>query len=234
VFPPLLLSRGGAKKVLVLGGGDGLAVRELLKYPGASITLIELDPAMMDLARHDSSLTMLNGGSLNDPRVRVIVGDAYTYLLHATEKYDVIIADFPDPHDETISKLYTVEFYRLAHGALNRGGIFVTQSTSPFFAREAFWCINRTMKQGFRFVVPYHVYVPSFGDWGFNMAFDDPFDPGNIPAGLPGLRYYSRESFLQSMHFPADSAVTGTEVNSFNKPVLYTYYLKGWRYYSDM
>jgi spermidine synthase len=234
VFPPLLLAPGPAKKVLVLGGGDGLAVRELLKYRGASITLIELDPAMIDLARHDSSLVLVNAGSLNDPRVRVIIGDAYAYLLNTKEKYDVIIADFPDPHDETISKLYTVEFFRLARGALDRGGIFVTQSTSPFFAREAFWCINRTMKQGFRFVVPYHVYVPSFGDWGFNMAFDDPCDTGTVPNGQPGLRYYSRESFMQAMHFPADSASTETEVNTFNKPVLYTYYLKGWKYYSDM
>lgn len=234
VFPPLLLSPGVQKKVLVLGGGDGLAVRELLKYPGAAITLVELDPAMIDLARHDSSLKMLNGGSLIDPRVRVVVGDAYAYLLHCTEKYDAIIADFPDPHDEALSKLYTVEFFTLAGNALAPGGVFVTQSTSPFFAREAFWCINATMKKAFRFVVPYHVYVPSFGDWGFNMAFDDPRDVAAIPDGVPGLRYYSHASFSQAMHFPADSSVMETEVNTFNRPVMYSYYLKGWKYFSDM
>lgn len=234
VFPPLMLSPGIQKRVLVLGGGDGLAVRELLKYPGAFITLIELDPAMIDLARHDSSLKMLNGDSLDDPRVRVVAGDAYAYLLGCSEKYDAIIADFPDPHDETISKLYTVEFFTIARDALAKGGVFVTQSTSPFFAREAFWCINATMKKAFRFVVPYHVYVPSFGDWGFNMAFDEPRDVAMIPESVPGLRYFTRESFSQAMHFPADSTGTETEVNTFNRPVLYTYYIKGWKYYTDM
>jgi spermidine synthase len=234
VFPPLLLSPGTDKRVLVLGGGDGIAVRELLKYPGTRITLVELDPAMLDLARHDSSLRRVNGDSLNNPRVHVIVGDAYAYLRKGVKKFDLIIADFPDPHDETISKLYTVEFFRLAREALGKGGIFVTQATSPFFAREAFWCINNTMKKGFRFVVPYHVYVPSFGDWGFNMAFDDPCDISMIRQSYPGLRYYSRTSFEQARHFPSDSAPVDTEVNSFNRPVLYTYYLKGWKYYSDM
>lgn len=233
-FPPLLLSPGIRKNVLVLGGGDGLAVRELLKYPGVAITLVELDPAMIDLARHDSSLKMLNGDSLSDPRVRIVVGDAYAFLLKCTEKYEAIIADFPDPHDETISKLYTVEFFGIARNALARGGVFVTQSTSPFFARDAFWCINGTMKKAFRFVVPYHVYVPSFGDWGFNMAFDEPRDVAMIPDALPGFRYYSRAAFSQAMHFPADSSVVETEVNTFNRPVLYTYYLKGWKYYTDM
>ena len=103
VFPPLALHTSAVKKVLVLGGGDGLAVREILKCGDvAAVTLVELDPAMIDLAKKNSSLRRLNGDSLRDPRVSVVVGDAYAYLIDNKKKYDVIIADFPDPHDETI------------------------------------------------------------------------------------------------------------------------------------
>ncbi len=235
VFPSLALHKSAAKRVLVLGGGDGLAVREILKCGDvANVTLVELDPSMIDLAKQNSSLRMLNGDSLRDPRVSVIVGDAYAYLIDNKKKFDIIIADFPDPHDETISKLYTVEFYMLLRRSLDRDGIFVTQSTSPLFAREAFWCIHNTMKKAFPSVTAYHVYVPSFGDWGFNMALEGSYEISTAGAAVPGLRYYSRETFGQSLHFPSDSAVSATDVNTFNKPVLYSYYLKGWKYYAEM
>lgn len=235
VFPSLALHASPEKRVLVLGGGDGLAVREILKCGDAvSITLVELDPAMIDLAKKNSSLRMLNGDSLVDPRVSVIVGDAYAFLVENRKQYDVIIADFPDPHDETISKLYTVEFYTLLRRSLDRGGIFVTQSTSPLFAREAFWCIHNTMKKAFASVTAYHVYVPSFGDWGFNMACQGPCDPAAAGDAVPGLKYYSPETFRKSLHFPADSAASITDINTFNRPVLYRYYLKGWKYYAEM
>ncbi|OHD63639.1 MAG: hypothetical protein A2176_05765 [Spirochaetes bacterium RBG_13_51_14] len=233
-MPPLALNGRVNKRVLVLGGGDGLAVREILKCRDASITLVELDPTMINLGRNNSSLRMLNGDSLNNSRVSVIIGDAYAYLIHNKKRYDVIIADFPDPHDETISKLYTVEFYTLIRRALAPRGVFVTQSTSPLFAREAFWCVHNTMKRVFRRVVPYHVYVPSFGDWGFNMAYDYDYEIAEIGETIPGLRYYSRDTFMQSQHFARDSETAVTEVNTFNKPVLYTYYLKGWKYYTEM
>lgn len=235
VFPPLALNRAPGKNVLVLGGGDGLAVREILKCGDvAAVTLVELDPAMIDLARGSSSLRMLNGDSLLDRRVSVVMGDAYAYLIDNKKKYDVIIADFPDPHDETIAKLYTVEFYSLVRRSLGRDGIFVTQSTSPLFAREAFWCIHNTLKKAFPLVTAYHVYVPSFGDWGFNLASDVNYDMAGALDKTAGLRYYSRDTLGQSLHFPRDSGPAVTEINCFNKPVLYTYYLKGWKYYTEM
>ncbi|MBP7736650.1 MAG: polyamine aminopropyltransferase [Spirochaetes bacterium] len=235
VFPPLSLNRAPDKRVLVLGGGDGLAVREIIKCGDvAAVTLVELDPAMIDLAKKNSSLKRLNGNSLLDPRVTVVVGDAYAYLIGNKKKYDVIIADFPDPHDETITKLYTVEFYSLLRRSLARGGVFVTQSTSPLFARDAFWCIHNTMQKVFSSVVAYHVYVPSFGDWGFNMACDGVCDAAMAAEVTPGLKYYSPETFGQSLHFPRDAAVSRTEINTFNRPVLYSYYLKGWKYYMEM
>ncbi len=234
VFPALAMVNKKNMRVLVLGGGDGLAVREILKYRTAVVTLVELDPAMIDLAKRNSSLSTINGNSLNDTRVRVIVGDAYAYLIKNRRRYDAIIADFPDPHDETLSKLYTAEFYRLVRRSLDDHGIFVTQSTSPLFATEAFWCIHNTMKTSFHGVVPYHVYVPSFGDWGFNIAYADRRDALKIESVPPGLKFFSRETFQQSLHFPEDSKAPRAEVNTFNRPVLYSYYIKGWKYYNEL
>lgn len=230
VYPAVLSAQSAASRVLVMGGGDGLAVREILKFNSVnSITLVELDGYMADLAKNNSTLKMINGDSLLDSRVEVIIGDAYDYLIHNTKRFDVIIADFTDPHDETISKLYTVEFFRLVKKSLNPGGIFATQSTSPLFAREAFWCINKTMSTAFKYVYPYHAFIPTFGDWGFNMATDSSLDYNNNRMNSVRGRFYSRENLIASSVFPEDSSKIDTEINTFNKPVLYKYYLKGWK-----
>jgi spermidine synthase len=107
-------------------------------------------------------------------------------------------------------------------------GVFVTQSTSPLFAREAFWCINGTMKTVFKTVIPYHVFIPTFGDWGFNIGMDKNINIEELTfAG--DSRFFSEETFKSSLHFPRDSDYIKTEVNKFNKPLLYLYYLKGWK-----
>lgn len=230
VYPTILSSKGEALRVLVMGGGDGLAVREILKFSSVeSVTLVELDGFMADLAKNNSTLKVINCGSLSDRRVEVIIGDAYDYLIKNRSAFDVIIADFTDPHDETISKLYTAEFFRLVKRSLNTGGIFVTQSTSPLFAREAFWCINKTMGGVFSFVYPYHAFIPTFGDWGFNIASDTQIDFSDDGMERVKGRFYSRENLIASAVFPGDSERVDTEVNTFNKPVLYRYYLKGWK-----
>lgn len=231
VFPALYLNGRRDKDVLVLGGGDGIAVREILKCAAVRhVTLVELDPLMISLARNNSSMRKINGGSLGDGRVSVVVGDAYQFLAGNKKTYDVIIADFPDPHDETIAKLYTVEFFGLLKKSLAREGVFVTQSTSPLAAKEAFWCIHNTLRKAFPSVVPYHVYVPTFGDWGYNLASMGRINPEDIPAESAGRRYFSRDTFLQSLHFPKDCGRLETKLNTFNRPALYAYYLKGWRY----
>lgn len=231
VHPALALLGAREKSVLILGGGDGLALREALRDPLVTrAVLVELDPEMIMLARENSSFVRINAGSLHDPRARVVTGDAYAYLRGDPGTYDCIIADFSDPHDETISKLYTVEFYRLVKRALTEGGVFVTQSTSPLSARDAFWCVSSTLRQVFPHVLPYHVMVPSFGDWGFNLASESVIDPEKAGEGPAGLRYYARASFLAALHFPRDSGENPVRVNTFDCPVLYTYYLKGWKY----
>lgn len=230
VYPALYQREKSGRHALVLGGGDGLAVRELLKSDSiAAVTLVELDEVMIDLARNNSTISFINGNSLDDPRVKVIAGDAYDFLINNRKPFDLIIADFPDPHDETIAKLYTVQFFKLVKRSLRSDGVFVTQSTSPLSAREAFWCVNRTMSEVFKNIIPYHVYVPSFGSWGFNMASNEPVSDEVTVSDRNDFRYFSFSAFKASVYFPADSGFIETEINTFNRPVLYRYYLKGWK-----
>jgi len=230
VYPAILSSQTDVSRILVMGGGDGLAVREILKFNSVqSVTLVELDGFMVDLAKNNSTLKMINVNSLLNPKVEVVIGDAYDYLIRNRNGFDVIIADFTDPHDETISKLYTVEFFKLVKRSLKPGGIFVTQSTSSLFARDAFWCINKTMSMAFKNVYPYHVFIPAFGDWGFNMASDIQLEIDNNRMNKARGKFYSREILLASTIFPDDSSKIDTDTNTFNRPVLYKYYLKGWK-----
>jgi len=229
VYPPVMICGKRDISVLVLGGGDGLAVRELLRFKNViHVTLIELDGYMVDLAKNNSTLKAINNNSLMNERVYVVTGDAYDYLIKNNLKYDVIIADFPDPHDEIVSKLYTDSFYRTLKKSLKKDGVFVTQSTSPLFAREAFWCINNTLGEVFEEVIPYHVFIPTFGDWGFNigmdkkLVFDEMIEADNS-------KFFTKETFRGAMHFPPDSSMVETKINRFNKPLLYLYYLKGWK-----
>ena len=145
---PGLAALPGAHRVLVLGGGDGLAVREILKYPSVeSITLVELDPEMTRLFSTHPVMSGLNQHSFTNPRVHVINADAFRWLDTNTEQYDFIVADFPDPTSYALGKLFTTAFYRLAAKHLASGGLIVVQSTSPLFARQSYWCIVESVKQ---------------------------------------------------------------------------------------
>jgi spermidine synthase len=235
VHPACSLRPGPNLRAAVLGGGDGLAVRELLKHSRVTeIVLVELDPEIIELAVNNPSISRINGASLSDPRVKVVVTDAYLYIRDNRKPFDIIIADFPDPHDETIAKLYTVEFYRMIKRSLKPEGVFVTQSTSPLSADEAFWCVNHTMKEVFGHAVPYNIYVPSFGNWGFNLSVKGgPPEFTGVSEKVHPVRYYSKAAMEAALFFPDDLREKETSLNTFNKPVLYTYYIKGWKNYSE-
>jgi spermidine synthase len=217
-----------ARRVLVLGGGDGLAVREILKYPEVqSVTLVDLDPEMTKLFSTHPALTRLNGGSLTAPRVRVINDDAFPWLNGNAEMFDFVVIDFPDPTNYSLGKLYTTAFYRLLAKHLSAGGMFVVQSTSPLFARQSYWCIVETIKQAGMKTYPYHVYVPSFGEWGFVLA-----GPGTYqrPAVLPdGLRFLAASNLPALFEFPNDMLPVAVEPNRLNDQVLVRYYEREWR-----
>lgn len=222
VHPGLSAVRGRAR-VLVLGGGDGLAVREILRYPEVrQVTLVDLDEGMTALFRTHPRLTALNAQSLNDARVQVVNADAFTWLDTHAAQYDFVVIDFPDPSNYHVGKLYTSAFYRLVKQHLAPGAFIAVQSTSPLFARQSFWSIVTTLEGAGLRTWPYHVYVPSFGEWGFVLAGLESFAP---PATVPdGLRYLTAATVPALFDFPADMRRVPAEPNRLNDQVLVRYY----------
>lgn len=220
------------EKVLVLGGGDGMAVREVLKHDSVqAITLVDLDPAITTLFSENDSLASLSDHALRDAKVNVINGDAWQFVASNTELFDVIIIDLPDPKDVAISKLYTNVFYELVLKRLSATGVIVTQSTSPLFGREAFWSINATLKDTGLHTLPYHTYVPSFGEWGFIAASRRPISrfASRQSLELPsGLRFLNADNFRAMTYFPADMDALLVEVNTIEDHSLVQYYESGW------
>ncbi|HSU13577.1 polyamine aminopropyltransferase [Longimicrobium sp.] len=224
---PGLAALLGARRVLVLGGGDGLAVREILRYPGVSVTLVDLDPEMTHIFRTNRTLVGLNRGSLNSPRVRVINADAFVWLGSNREMFDFVVVDFPDPSNYAVGKLYTTAFYRALQTHLSRDGLVVVQSTSPMFARTAFWSIERTLHASGLRTWPYHLYVPSFGEWGFVMAGRGDY---TLPTALPsGLRFLTLSSLAPLFQFPADLQPVPAEANRLDDQALVRYYGDEWK-----
>ncbi|MDN5862177.1 MAG: polyamine aminopropyltransferase [Salinisphaera sp.] len=221
------------KQVLLLGGGDGLVVRELLAYPSIqAITVVDLDPAMVKLARTDPRLLALNHGSLNNPLVHVIAADAMVWLEGNERRFDVIIADLPDPNNISLARLYSREFYRLVRLHLTPDGVFATQATSPYYATRAFWSIVKSVRAaGFARVTPYHILVPSFGVWGFVYASRNPA-PVIPRAPVVPTRFLTREIIAEALSFEPDLRPRQPiRVSSLDRPVVYGYYLDGWAYW---
>ncbi|MGE5669812.1 MAG: polyamine aminopropyltransferase [Fibrobacterota bacterium] len=170
--------------VLMLGGGDGLGLREILKYSTVkNVDLVDIDPEMVKIGKTNPYLKMLNNAAFYDKRVKVFNNDAFMYIQNSAEMYDVVIVDLPDPNDLGISKLYTKEFYEIVKKRMRQNAVIITQATSPYFSRESFWCINNTIKDVFGQSLPLHVNVPSFGEWGFCMSMHQ-FQNNGITASL--------------------------------------------------
>ncbi len=216
-----------ARQVLVLGGGDGLALREILKYPSVEqVTLVDLDPEMTGLFATNPLLTKLNEGSLRNARVRVINADAFVWLDRHPEFFDFVVVDFPDPTNFSLGKLYTTAFYRLLAKHVSASGRIVVQSTSPLFARQSFWCIDATLRKAGLVTAPYHLYVPSFGEWGFILAGANAWQ---APSTLPtSLRFLSFTAMKNMFDFPEDMQPVTAEVNRLNDQVLVRYYEREW------
>ncbi len=210
-------------KVLVLGGGDGLAVRELLKYENTEITLVDLDEDMIELCRENPQIVALNEGALDSERLTVVNQDAYQFLENNEELYDVILVDLPDPNNDSLNKLYSNIFYRLCGNSLTEDGIMTVQSTSPYYATKAFWCVNKTLQSEGFFVKPYHLQVPAFGDWGFNLASKKELDDSySIEVET---RYLTNDNINALFVFGKDEqTIEEVEINSLSKPMLIQYY----------
>jgi spermidine synthase len=224
---PAMAAHGAPKKVAVLGGGDGMAVREILKYPSVeSVTLVELDPAMTRLFSQNPILRHLNGDALANPKVHIVNTDAFQWLQEGQDTFDVIVVDFPDPTNFAIGKLYTNSFYALLDQRLAASGYAVVQTTSPLVARKSFWTVVATIESVGLAATPYHAHVPSFGEWGFVLAGRRPW---RAPEALPpGLRFLDAASLPLLFDFPRDMARVPAEVNRLSNQVLVHTYEQEW------
>jgi spermidine synthase len=216
------------RRVMILGGGDGLALREVLKYPSVEhVTLVDLDPDMTNLSTALPILAELNNHAYSDSRVRVVNRDAMIWLEESAEIFDAAIIDFPDPNTFALGKLYTTRFYRLLKEHLAPDATIGVQCTSPLFARTSYWCIVRTMEAAGFAVRPYHTPVPSFGVWGFALARREPFEPpGRAPAGL---RFLDNDAMAALFVLPADLAPVPVEINRLDNQTLVRYYESEWK-----
>ncbi len=252
---PVMAAQGAPKKVAVLGGGDGMAVREILKYPSVEqVTLVELDPHMTQLFTGHETLAALNGGALKSPKVKIVNTDAFQWLqkgdpsaagppqgasvpsgggearaaasVGADDTFDVIVVDFPDPTNFAIGKLYTNSFYALLDRRLSASGYAVIQTTSPLVARKSYWTVASTIESVGLTATPYHAHVPSFGEWGFIIASRRPY---RQPDALPdGLRFLTTQTLPLLFDFPKDMARVPAEVNRLSNQTLVTTYEQEW------
>ena len=234
IHVPLSVHKRPVRRVLLLGAGDGLAVRELLKYPSIEeIILVDLDETIIQLAKENHYLTAINKRSLESPKVTVINADAFSYLSDNQKQFDFIVSDLPDPNNNTLARLYSTQFYNLVRLNLSENGMFVTQATSPYFATDAFWSIVKTIEaSSFDIVYPFHSQIPSFGDWGFVMASsqEKEITRPNVSAET---KFLTHEIFSKLFVFEKDIRPQNVAVNMIDRPVLLRYYLKGWKHYSQ-
>lgn len=223
------------RNILILGGGDGFAVRELLKYKDVeNITMVDLDPAMTDLGKNNEIMRKFNKDSMHSEKLTIFNEDGFNYLEETNEYFDVIIVDFPDPKSVELNKLYTKEFYQMAKIHLRPNGLMITQAGSPYYATEAFNCIQNTMKSAGLNTLPLHNQVMTLGEWGWVMGTK------KIPSEIlkdklrklefEGIetRWINNEAMFQITSFGKDIFKSEeVEINTINNPVLYQYYLSG-------
>lgn len=233
---PALSMHAQPKNVLVLGGGDGLAIREIVKYPKVEkVDLVDLDPEMTRLFKNHSMLAPLNEHSFSNPKVNIINADAFIWLQNNTQKYDCVIIDFPDPSGFAVGKLYSNTFYKELKKHLTNEAIFVVQSTSPLVAPKSFWCVNKTIQSVGFHTLPYHNFVPSFGEWGYILGSLSPFPDStkNLAFEVPG-KYMSSETFATMLVFSEDMKTKANlEVNKLNNQILVNYFEEEWSKYLD-
>ncbi len=224
---PAMAAHAAPKRVLVLGGGDGLAVREVLKYPTVEhVTLVELDPQMTRLFAQHPLLVALNGQALTHPKVKIVNADAFAWLEQTQEVFDIVIIDFPDPSNFALGKLYSTTFYQRAEQALAASGWLVVQTTSPLVARKSFWTVATTLETVGLLTTPYHVHVPSFGEWGFIIAGRRPW---RQPTALPeGLRFLTLAGLGALLQFPPDMARVPAQPNRLSNQVLVQTFEEEW------
>ena len=227
VHPALALAPS-RERVLIIGGGDGLTAREVLKYAEVQhVDLVDLDPAVTRLAQRNIHLTRLNDNALNRRRVRVVNEDGFVFLQREHTPYGAILIDLPDPREESLAKLYSVEAYKLCRKLLSPHGVLATQASSPYHVRAAYWSVAAALEEAGFTVHSYHLHVPTFGEWGFHLAGAAGLDPTAVAFAVP-TRYMDRQVWGALAVFDGDMARLPVQANRLDRPVLARYYRQGW------
>jgi spermidine synthase len=154
--------------------------------------------------------------------------DAYKYLEHDSRRYDVVIVDLPDPNNEMLAKLYSVEFYRLVKHHLSAAGVLVAQATSPFYSRQSYWCVARSIAGAGLHVSPSHIYVPSFGDWGFVLAAPRVLHAESALLHVP-TRYLTQSLLPTFFLFSKDDCEVPVQSSTLDHPAILMYYIRNGR-----
>lgn len=239
VHPAMALS-ADVRDVLIIGGGDGLALREVLKHPDvAKVVLVDMDPAMTDLAGTHPVLLSINDGAMLNPKVQIVNMDAARFIDETADLYGVIIVDLPDPDSIDLMHVYSVNFYRSLRKHLIRGGLFVTQATSPYFSKQAFQCILKTIRAAGFSALPYHNHIPTMGEWGWVLgARTEDFGQKLLKARIAAetftgidTRFVNNDAVLSMIHFGKgildEDAMEKIKINTELSPVLQQYYRAG-------
>ncbi len=228
VHPAMSVSRN-PKNILILGGGDGLAAREVLKYGEVEkVTLVDLDEGMTQLFQTNEILRKMNANALNSKKVEVINQDAFIWLKDQNQQYDVIIIDFPDPSNYSLGKLYTTAFYKRLRILMSPEAIISVQTTSPYYAPKSYWCVHATIASIFPNPQAYHAYVPSFGEWGFCLfSPDSSIDFTRVEQKVEGLKFYDYK-FEKLTDFAGDMGKREVEINRLDNQILVRYFDEEW------
>jgi spermidine synthase len=234
---PVMNLHPAPREVLILGAGDGCAIREVLKYPQIqSITLVDIDPEMTNIGTNHPIFKELNEGAFQHKKVRVVNQDAFTYLENTKQLFDVIIADFPDPLSVEVNRLYSLEFYKLCHRQLRRYGTFITQAAGLHYTPVVYKAIDKTLQRAGFATQPIHNHVYTFGEWTWVIGAKDlpqeqlkPLLQKMTFKNIP-LRWLNQEGMSLITSFGRDLMPIDTaeiQVNTLQNPVLYKYYQDG-------
>lgn len=233
---PVMQLTPNPQSILVLGGGDGCAARELLKYESVEqITLVDLDPEMTRLGKEHPVLREINEGAMQHPKVEVLNQDAFTFMDEQAGYYDVILVDLPDPRTVDLNRMYTVEFYRMCHRHLRPNGYMITQAGSPYYATRAFLCIDASMQEAGFGTLPLHNQILTMGEWGWIIGSrkkDNPLKQKALSLSFENTptRWINSEAMQMMTSFGKNIYGVKTvppEANTIQNAVLYRYYLNG-------
>ncbi|MDE0053092.1 MAG: polyamine aminopropyltransferase [Gammaproteobacteria bacterium] len=239
---PAMLATYRRERLLVLGGGDGLALRDLLRWDPDSVTLIDIDPELVGLFAGEDpdapawlsrALVELNENAFADPCVTVIQADAFIEverLAAEGESFDVVVADLPDPGHPDLNRLYSDYFYGRIGQLLSPDGVLAVQSTSPFHAKAAFLSIGRTVSHVGFDTEQFHANVPSFGEWGWTVgtlrgkSVSERIAKGE--AGPTPDGWLDRQQILAAFAFPNDyyRGLDDIRINRLGSHAVYGYH----------